>query len=108
MWDFSFVSRKQGTEFCNMLRFREGVASGKHVAQTSQRRVMKKLTERRSNKMADSSIRMSVQFFCLTLLRKFQTHGGSSREKHFILALESANPSPHRTPFYLSAGEVSK
>ena len=61
-----------------------------------------------SNKMADSSIRTSVQFFRSTSLRKFQTHGGSSREKHFILALESANPSPHRTPFYLSAGEVSK
>ena len=41
--------------------FGEGIASGKPVErlQTNQRRLVKRSTERRSNKMADSPIRMS-------------------------------------------------
>ena len=50
-------------------------------------RLVKRSTERRSNKMADSSIRMSPLFFRVSLLRKFQTHCDSSKEKRFIFVL---------------------
>ena len=57
--------------------------------QTNQRRrLMKRSAERRSNKMADSSIRINLLLFCLTLLRKLQTYcAESSKEKRYILAV---------------------
>ena len=57
----SSASRNHVAEFYNMFCFGEGIASGKHVAQlqTNQRRLVRRSTERRSNKMADSSIRVS-------------------------------------------------
>ena len=58
-----------------------------HGLQTSQCRLVKKLTERRLNKMADSSIPVSLVFFCLPLLHKFQTHCDSRKEKQFVLSL---------------------
>ena len=58
--DCSSEGRKEVAEFYSMFYIREGIASGKHVAQTmtNQRRLAERSTER-SNKMADSSIRMS-------------------------------------------------
>ena len=64
-------------------------------------RRVKRSTERRSNKMADSSIRMSLLFFRLILLRKFQTLRQRQGETVYPRS-RSTNPSPHKTPFYLS------
>ena len=58
-----------------------------HRLQTSQCRRVKRLTERRLNKMADSSIPVSLVFFCLPLLHKFQTHCDGRKEKQFVLSL---------------------
>ena len=73
--------------------------------QTNQRRRVKRSTERRSNKTADSSIPLNLLFSRLTLLRKFQTVCDSCWEKS-LSSSRSVNPSPHRTPF--SRNSVSK
>ena len=55
-----FVRRlKEVAEFYSVLCIREGIASGKDGPQTmtNQRRLAERSTERRSSKMADSSIR---------------------------------------------------
>ena len=69
-------STSQNLTQCSI--FGEGIASGKHVAQTTDQsaRTGERLTERTSNKMADSSIRISLLLFRLTLLRKFHQHQG--------------------------------
>ena len=58
-----------------------------HRLQMNQGRLVIRSTEKRSNKMADSSIPVSLLFFCLTLLCKFQTHFDSSGEKQFTLTV---------------------
>ena len=68
--EFLSAGRKHVAEFYRMFHFGKGIASGK--LQTSQRRLVKTSTERMSNNIADFSIRMSILFFRLTLLRKFQ------------------------------------
>ena len=58
--NFSSAGRKLVADFY-MFDIDEEIASGKHAAQpvTSQHRRVERSTGRRSNKMADSSIRMS-------------------------------------------------
>ena len=92
----SFVSRpksrrKHVAEFDSVFYFGEGIASGKHEshAVTHQHRLVKRSTERGSNKMVRSSIPMRLLFLRMILLHKFQTHCGSGREKQFILAAEA-------------------
>ena len=72
--NFSSAGRKHVADFY-MFYIGAEIASGNHVAQpvTSQHRLVERSTGRRSNKMAHSSIRMSLLIFRLTLLRKFQT-----------------------------------
>ena len=66
-----------------------------HGLQTNQCRPVKRLTERRLNKVADSSIPVSLVFFCLPLLHKFQTHCDGRKEKQFVLSLSEHDC--HRT-----------
>ena len=100
--DFSSVGWKwkHVTKFTGFISARKLRVQSMHLRlQTSQYRLVKRSTERRSNEMADSLIQMSLLFFCLALLRRFISLWQQHRETVYPRS-QSINLLQHWTPFY--------
>ena len=100
------AGRKHVADFY-MFYLGEGIASVKHVVLTADQSVNRS-TERRSNKMADSSIRMSLLGFFphLISLRKFQITATAARRNSQSSLSKRESVTTHDHFIYLGLGKI--